>query len=87
VLVRGRTAVLNPQRGCANDLVLHHLDEARFANPRLPTQHHNVAPAGLGLRPAVSQYAHLVLASHQRREAAGSRDVEKRCWTSVAPTT
>jgi hypothetical protein len=55
VLVRGQTAVLNPQRGRADDLVLHDLDEARFANPRLPTQHHDVAAAGLDLRPAFSQ--------------------------------
>ena len=76
MLVRGGTAVLDPQRGRADDLVLHHLDEARFANPRLPTQHHNMAPARLDLRPAFSQEAHFVLAAHQRRETAGRRDVE-----------
>ena len=76
MLVIGGTAVLDAQGGRANDLVLHHLDEARFANPRLPTQHHDLAPARLDLRPALPQQAHLVLAAHQRREAAGRRDVE-----------
>lgn len=49
MLVISGTAVLDAQRGCADDLVLHHLDEAQFANPDLPTQHHSVAPAGLDL--------------------------------------
>src|SRR5215475_14107989 len=76
VLVRGETAVLNPQRACTDDLVLRHLDEARFANPRLSAQYHDVALAGLDLCPSVSQYTHFVLSAHQRCEAAGHRDVE-----------
>ena len=66
VLVIGRTAVLDAQRLCpVTDLVLHHLDEARFANPRLPTQYHDMAPAPLGLRPAVPQYTYFVFPSYQ----------------------
>ena len=76
VLVIGGTAVLDAQRGRADDLVLHHLDEARFANPCLPTQHYDVAQAGLDLRPAFSQYAHFMLASHQGGEAPRDCDIE-----------
>ena len=45
MLVIGGTAVLDAQRRRTDHLVLHHLDEARFANPRLPTQHYHVTPA------------------------------------------
>src|SRR5262245_18999594 len=85
MLVIGGTAVLDSQGSRTNHLVLYHLDEARFANPRLPTQHHNVTPARLHLRPAVPQEAHLVLASHQRRETAGRCDVEALLHLSGEP--
>jgi hypothetical protein len=76
VLVIGGTAVLDAPRGHADDLVLRHLHQTRFANPRLPAQHHDVALARLDLRPPVPQEPHFGLAAHQRREAAGRRDVE-----------
>src|SRR5262245_40572632 len=76
VLVIGRKTILSTQIGCTDDLGLHYLYQARFANPRLVTQQHDVPPAGLHLRPAVSQEPHLVLAAHQWRETAGRRDVE-----------
>ena len=57
-------------------IYLHHLGESRFANARLPAQHHNVAPTRLDLCPALPQEPHFVLTAHQQRETAGDRDVE-----------
>src|SRR5262245_641672 len=76
VLMIGGTAVLDAQRGRADDLVPQHLHGPRFTNPSFATQQHNLASTGLCLRPALAQERHLVLASYQRREAVGGHGIE-----------
>ena len=65
-----------PWRVCGHHPLGEHVDQARFANARLATEHHQLPVSILALYLALPQQAHLRLTAYQRREARGSSHVE-----------
>ena len=51
-------------------MVLQHLHQARFANPRLTAEQHHLPLPRPGLRPALLQQRHLFFPAHQRCQSA-----------------
>ena len=67
LLVIGGTAKHQACGALADDTLAQHLHQARFANARLATEQHHLAPAVLAVRPALQEQQHFGLAPHQGR--------------------
>jgi hypothetical protein len=67
LLVIGGTAKHQARATLAYGTLTQHLHQARFANARLPTEQHHLAPAVLAVRPALQEQQHFGLAPYQGR--------------------
>ena len=76
LLVIGGTTKYQACGALAEGVLTQHLHQARFANARLPTEQHHLAPAVLAVCPALQEQHDFGLAPHQGRQAARTSDVQ-----------
>ena len=77
VLVIGRTlARRQPRLGLGGHVLLQHLHQARFADPRFAAEQHDLPDPVLDLRPALQQQPHFLLPAHQRGQASAAGHVQ-----------
>ena len=68
ILIIGQAPALELSMRLARHMRFDLLHQARFANPRLATEHHHLPHPLPYLRPALQQQPHLLLPAYQRRQ-------------------